>query len=138
MITLSATQAPLRQGRRTLPGEDLGSVSKARSWVTGTLLRWEVEPPEELPMLVSELVTNAIKHTRSGLPDGRVTLRLDIYGDRIRLVVKDAGPRPGRRVRRGDPSPEDTHGRGLLLVEALSLAWGPINTGSGVFVEISR
>ncbi|WP_079125622.1 ATP-binding protein [Streptomyces lushanensis] len=77
------------------------------------------EPGETAALLLSELVTNALRH---GSPPGReiaVTLR---RGDGLlRVEVEDAGdllPRPR------DPGPDDECGRGLALVAALADDWG--------------
>lgn len=67
-------------------------------------------------LLVSELVTNAVRHGRSG---GWVSV--DCSGPVVRIEVADYGPGSPRR---GDPGPEDLGGRGLLIVESLATAWG--------------
>ena len=139
VITLRAVQKkPLYQGRHTFPGEDLSSVARARSWAMETSRRWDIEPPEALALVVSELVTNAVMHTHSGLPGENVTLRLYAYEDRIRVAVKDAGPKPGRAPRLRSWNASSTHGRGLLLVEALCLDWGTLTVGTGVYAEVAR
>lgn len=40
---------------------------------------------------------------------------------RVLILVQDAGPHPPARV---NPGPDAEHGRGLLLVEAISDQWG--------------
>ncbi|WP_460863224.1 ATP-binding protein [Nocardiopsis coralliicola] len=79
-------------------------------------------------LCASELFANAVRHTRSGAPGGRVSYRLALVpGDRIRLAVADAGgaatapripPRADAQWRTA------TDRRGLLLVAAVALAWG--------------
>ncbi|MFG2333372.1 ATP-binding protein [Streptomyces sp. NPDC048604] len=102
-------------------------------------------------LLTSELVTNALVHTDRGavvtatvVPDTRDTLRVEVRDFVPELPEPyvphaDRGthrPTPGDRDRGtpGDPdraTPGDvpvahqaTHGRGLVLVEALADAWG--------------
>lgn len=74
-------------------------------------------PAATAELLTSELVTNALLHTDH---DALVTATLAT--DRLRVEVRDfdgGDPRP--RVPDADTG---THGRGLLLVEALADVWG--------------
>jgi hypothetical protein len=84
-------------------------------------------------LLVSELVTNSVRH--AGLAtDDVVRISADVTGDIVRLEVDDAGtdgtvaPRP--------PTPEG--GFGLHLVEALAHRWGVTREGfTSVWVELA-
>ena len=69
----------------------------------------------DLLVVVSELVTNAVVHTAA---PGRVTVRWD--GRRAVVQVDDADPSPPLLL---EPVPA-IGGRGLLLVDRLSAAWG--------------
>ena len=71
---------------------------------------------ERAELVASELVTNALIHARTD-----VWLRLSLRGGRLHLGVHDGGRRLLRLVGGG---PEAEAGRGLLLVERLSRAWG--------------
>lgn len=70
-------------------------------------------------LLLSELVTNALRH---GSPPGReIAVTLERTAGLLRLEVEDAGdylPRPRT------PDLEDECGRGLTLVAALADDWG--------------
>jgi hypothetical protein len=80
-------------------------------------------------LVVSELVTNAIVHTAGR----RVVCELHDGDDLVRIAVRDEGcgsGRPAAARRR----PEEEHGRGLLLVDALSHAWGAHEHGPGLLV----
>lgn len=73
-------------------------------------------------LLVSELVTNAVRH---GGPPIELELSCD---DAHALQVRDAGP--------GEPSPatadlDGEHGRGLAITSILSDAWGVEPTPPG-------
>ncbi|MEC4018483.1 ATP-binding protein [Streptomyces sp. H27-D2] len=68
-------------------------------------------------LLVSELVTNAYRH--SGCEDAFVSV--DWVPDDLRVAIWDTGPALPRKL---DPGPEDENGRGLGLVEALAETWG--------------
>ena len=76
---------------------------------------------DNLRLMVSELVTNSIRH--AGLPGGtliRLTVRL--RSGRIRVEVTDPGP--GFEPRPVTPSLYQTSGWGLYLVDQLSDRWG--------------
>ena len=64
-----------------------------------------------------------------GLPKKLLT------GKSARIVVTDTSR---TRPTTGTPSPDDEHGRGLLLVEALAHAWGsePVHGGKRVWAEL--
>ena len=72
-------------------------------------------------VVVSELVTNAIDHAGAASFSASL-LRLPCLGpDQVVVIVSDPSPHPP--VKR-DPSAVTEHGRGLLVVEALSSCWG--------------
>lgn len=112
------------------------NVSVARAWVEATLRRWGRETPDMLPLIVSELATNAITHSLSGHPDGKFTIRLALTVDHIRVTVRDAGPKPGRTPTLRTPTLTAKHGRGLALVDTLSRSWGALTIGTGVYAEV--
>lgn len=80
---------------------------------------------ERVELLVSELMSNAIKASRS--VDFILPVRLWLLSDKQRLVVLvwDANPGPPMRI---DVSDEAESGRGLVLVEAVSDEWGSYPT----------
>jgi anti-sigma regulatory factor (Ser/Thr protein kinase) len=76
---------------------------------------------EDARLLVSELVTNAIRH--AGLDDGDVIRLIVVTGERaLRIEVCD----PGRGFEPGEPHPDPARpsGWGLYLVRELSDRWG--------------
>jgi anti-sigma regulatory factor (Ser/Thr protein kinase) len=85
-------------------------------------------------LLVSELVTNSVRH--AGLAtDGVVRISADVTGGTVRLEVNDAGT--DGTVARRPPTPEG--GFGLHLVEALAHRWGVTREGfTSVWVELAR
>jgi anti-sigma regulatory factor (Ser/Thr protein kinase) len=76
---------------------------------------------DTLSLLTSELVTNAVLHGPRPATDHIVDLVLWPADGHYWLAVSDAGD--GRPVL-GTPSPGVCGGRGLVLVDALSTAWG--------------
>ncbi|UXY31475.1 SpoIIE family protein phosphatase [Streptomyces sp. HUAS TT20] len=106
----------------------------ARRFTKRTLRAWGV-PADDLDtvlLVVSELVTNALVHT-----DGQVRLDLTLVNHRLRVAVADASPRtPMKPTNIGW---EATGGRGILLVEAVSVAWGtlPVSGGKQVWADIA-
>ncbi|QNP66497.1 SpoIIE family protein phosphatase [Streptomyces genisteinicus] len=107
------------------------AVMHARRFTARTLRSWGVREEADAALLVvSELVTNAIAHTR-----GEVRLHLALSSDRLRVAVSDASPRSPVK-----PQVEwdSTGGRGLLIVEATTSAWGavPLSGGKQVWAEI--
>lgn len=93
------------------------SPGAARAFVRGTLRSWDLDDLEDvLLLLVSELATNVVLHARTGY-DVAVELR----DDAVRLsVLDDSASGPVRR-RTGLRS---ATGRGLALVETLTVDWG--------------
>jgi hypothetical protein len=80
-------------------------------------------------LVVSELVTNAIVHTASS----RVVCELHDHDDMVRIAVRDEGCAPGE-PHPSPQRPDEEHGRGLLLVDALCRAWGAQEHGPGLLV----
>ncbi|WP_052397429.1 ATP-binding protein [Streptomyces sp. NRRL F-5123] len=96
------------------------AVSVARRRVRAYLGGAGCDPDtvETAALLVSELTTNAVRHTASPVFECRV----HFDGVRVRLEVEDHGGTPDRPERR-EPGPGDVDGRGLLLVDALCARW---------------
>ena len=104
----------------------LTSVREARSVLAEPMKRWDLEdliPTTEL--LVSELVTNAVKYSR-----GEVTLRLVNEKALVCEVLDSSGALP--RLRQANS--EDESGRGLQVVRQLSQRWGARRTAAGKVV----
>ncbi|MEV6319054.1 ATP-binding protein [Streptomyces sp. NPDC051776] len=104
------------------------AVPQARHAIRGELARWGLhEQVEVAELLVSELVTNALRHAwgpihlRMSHSPVRRTLRCDIV-DACPAAPPDA--RPLARV-------DEEHGRGLHLVDQLSAGWGARHTAGG-------
>lgn len=85
-----------------------------------------------LRLLVSELVTNAVRH--AGAAGAAVALRVRVDGRCVRVEVRDGGQH-AERVRRRAAGAEG--GYGLLLVERMASRWGvEAARGTCVWFEI--
>lgn len=110
-----------------------GAVPCARLHARQVLWEWGLTHlSEDVELLVSELVTNAI--AASAAADQASPVRLWLLTDRTQalILVWDASLRPPEPVNVGQDS---ECGRGLLLVEAISQRWDwylPVDTGGKV------
>lgn len=108
------------------------AAREARHVVRGLLEKWDLfELTDDAGLVVTELVANAIEHAESGCQ-----LVVTHFDEGVRIEVRDAG--------RGTPEPRPIDvtaedGRGLLIVAALSTAWGIEDAGHGktVWVELA-
>lgn len=125
MTTPAEVRAPVLA---VLPGTPQ-SVSAARQ-VVRELLGDEHPAIETTILLVSELVTNSVLHSRSGDPDGRVTLVLCTGPAGILIQVSDDGGSSEPHVSALCADGAE-HGYGLLLVDALADRWGSICSPEG-------
>jgi len=76
---------------------------------------------QDLRLLATELVANAVRHT--GIAGGSVEVQLRLCDDRVHLSVLDEGPGfepPERPI----VSPEGPGGWGLYLVDRCAVRWG--------------
>ncbi|MFI0230532.1 ATP-binding protein [Streptomyces sp. NPDC017086] len=108
-----------------------GSVARARRLTQARLSGWSVcaDTCDSAALVISELVTNAIVHTASS----RVVCELHDHDDMVRIAVRDEGCAPGE-PHPSPQRPDEEHGRGLLLVDALCRAWGAQEYGPGLMV----
>ena len=119
--------------RRLELDEDPAAVGLAREFVRHCCHDWGADDPEDTASLVvSELVTNALQHAK-----GPVTLFVARRLDRIVLTVQD-GSEAMAEVEL--PGPLEESGRGMLLVQSLTTAWGeqPVPGGKRVWAEVSK
>lgn len=106
---------------------DAASVSRARRFVRGLLDESGASAFEECAvLLVSELVTNAVLHTRTA-PE--ITVRLS--DGRLWVGVHDGSPVKPAPKRYG---PDAATGRGLQLVDRVAASWGVERDAAGKVV----
>lgn len=108
------------------PGGQASRVRRARDFTASTLHQWGVAGRcDDIAIVVSELVTNALQHTRPASSNTRagapIQLGLLHPGHCVMCAVADASkavPVPK------EPDFFDETGRGLHVIAALSDQWG--------------
>jgi CheY-like chemotaxis protein/anti-sigma regulatory factor (Ser/Thr protein kinase) len=129
----SVGREPGQQAELSLP-QDPSSVRTARRFVRDQLEEWGLDSLLDDALLVtSELAANAIMHAES-----ECLIRVSLTESTLRIDVLDSGA--------GTPEPQprsftEEHGRGLVLVDAVTAAWGlDMVPGDGkvVWAELSR
>jgi hypothetical protein len=128
----SCTGAGPELARCVLRGE-ASSPKIARDFTHRSLLSWSLPAlTDDTEMVVSELVTNAVRHGLAGLRAIAPALQLVLlkHERRLVVVVTDPGDQVPAVTDRGDCDFAE-NGRGLQIVAALSGAWGwaPLVTG---------
>lgn len=108
----------------TLAGPLSRRPGDARRWVADRCAELRFECGDgDLPILVSELVTNACVHGADP-----ITLRVELCRSWARVEVEDSLPAlPAMQ----SPGERDPNGRGLLIVNLLSHIWGTEKTVTG-------
>jgi anti-sigma regulatory factor (Ser/Thr protein kinase) len=91
------------------------SVTSARRFVVDCLRGYPQELTDRAELLVSELATNALRHTGT-----EFTVTITSSEELIRVEVTD--PAAGKPHRR-HPARLEPNGRGLHIVDALSDSW---------------
>jgi serine/threonine-protein kinase RsbW len=121
---------------RVLPGTP-ESVGVARKFALEML--GDSSSTQTVMLLVSELVTNAIVHSRSGEPGGTVTVTLCPTPGAVLIQVRDDGG-PSRPRLSARPDGQAEHGYGLLLVDTLAESWATISSPGGqlTWCKVSR
>ena len=121
-----------RQLRMTLPAVS-HSVRLSRYATRAVLTAWQLGHVDEAAtLLVSELVTNAVRHAR-----GTDVIMVDLHAGRtwLRIEVQDTDRHwPQPRI----PDGFDESGFGFILVDALASSWGVRETeaGKAVWAEL--
>src|SRR6185503_19811398 len=118
---------------RLNPGpEAVPAARKALDGLTGLLERTVFE---DLRLLVTELVTNGVRH---GSERGPVGVAVTVDNDRVRVEVSDCGrgfSPPAAPMPRAD----GTGGWGLQLVDRVATSWGVDVQGmTRVWFELAR
>ena len=105
--------------RRVFPGEER-QLWLLRRWIAALLP--ECPARNDVVCVATELGTNAVRHTASGR-GGWFIAEVTWYSQVVRVAVADSGA-PTEPQLAGDPLAD--HGRGLLIVRALSVRTGVV------------
>lgn len=93
-------------------------VSAARRSVVRQLQAWGLDSAvDDMSIVVSELVTNAVRYGKNP-----VELRLRVTGDCLRVEVSDGNPTDVPMPR--EATNTESNGRGMPLIDALTFNWG--------------
>ncbi|MEU2286274.1 SpoIIE family protein phosphatase [Streptomyces sp. NPDC013178] len=119
-------QAGGRLQQHVAPG-DPQALTEARHMIRAAVRAWGAEDRcDEVELVADELITNALMHTEGA---AIVTLRVLTGGvRRLRVEVEDSSSALPRRREAGESG---VSGRGLLLVDLLTDAWGVEARGGG-------
>ena len=123
MHTPAAKTTAARTAARAYPGSPK-HIREVRSDIHDLLADCPVT--DDVILCASELATNAIRHSRSGLPGGTFTVQVAVLsGTRVRIEVRDQGGRWTPAL--ADP---DRH-HGFDIVGALAADWAIEGDDSG-------
>jgi anti-sigma regulatory factor (Ser/Thr protein kinase) len=90
----------------------------------------------DMRLLVSELVTNSVRHARTSEGD-QLELEISFSSQMVHVCVTDHGP--GFEVSARTPDDDPGSGWGLFLVDQLADRWGvDVNGTTQVWFEIER
>ena len=118
----------MKATRQLVLAADLTSVREARRGARETMHEWGLEAvADDVQLGVSELVTNAVRHARTG-----VVMPLALDG-KVIVEVKDSAPAL-RHPATPTKDPLATSGRGLQIVSAVSADWGVRSVPDGKVV----
>jgi anti-sigma regulatory factor (Ser/Thr protein kinase) len=123
------------------------SPAMARSALHAVEDRFDQETLFKIRLLISELVTNSVKHARLGVED-HIWIRVITVAGCVRAEVMDEGlglPAPEQTSAEGGweyqqlaPDPEWPGGWGLSIVERLADRWGVVqNDETTVWFEVA-
>ena len=113
--------------------DSVRSPARARKATADMVAQLHLEPlGDELALIVSELVTNAVRHAEP-------PVRLEIQADDERVTVAVADGSPGRPVPR-QAADDAEGGRGLPMIDLLAAETGvrPTPPGKTVWAALSR
>lgn len=106
-------------------------VCQAREFVRGVLGE-NCPVLDDVLLMVSEIASNAVRHTASARENGWFDLTVCRADGTIRIAVGDQGSASGPQLAdSGDGSESGTAGRGLRIVNTLSRRWGHAGDDKG-------
>ncbi|GAA4014263.1 ATP-binding protein [Streptomyces sp. NBC_01352] len=136
--TLYERPAASASWRIALP-HSAAAVPVARALVRTALAELEHGADSDTAeLLTAELVANAVEHTAGDAP---IELVVELLPSGCQVEVHDPDPAPPGNLTRpaaAEPDPWQEHGRGLLLIRALSSSCGhrPTESGKAVWFRL--
>ncbi|HET9737012.1 MAG TPA: ATP-binding protein [Solirubrobacteraceae bacterium] len=106
---------------------------RARARVRALEAQLGRERTEDATLLISELVTNAVKY---GPDEGEIRMIITRDAVRVRFTVHDPGAGPLPEMRPSDSPPHEGGGHGLRLVDKVADRWGVERGSTRVWFEI--
>jgi anti-sigma regulatory factor (Ser/Thr protein kinase) len=116
--SLPSPLTPYWRWRRVFPGHQR-ELSQLRRWLSSLLP--ECPARDDLLSVATELGSNALEHTASGQDGGWFAVEVTWQPSTVQVAVADCGGTAEPRV---ISDPDGERGRGLLLVQGLSLRTG--------------
>lgn len=103
------------------------TVPASRRWLTDTLTAWGVvgDQLDDAVLSLSEIFTNSVVHA---IGCGNATVTAALWQGHLRITVSDPDPETYTNAA------GDEHGRGLLVVKALTTRHGTTRTATGKVV----
>jgi anti-sigma regulatory factor (Ser/Thr protein kinase) len=124
---------------RMFPGQpDSIWVARSFAWVFA-VAHVPHDVADTIELVVSELSTNAVEHTASGLPGGHFVLELEARGGFFRVAVVDMGSSTAPTQGEGGDDSYAVSGRGLFVVDAVAKQWAsePVRVGRRVWADLA-
>lgn len=131
-MTMTAISVGPQQYKKIYPS-CVTSARSVRADVRLVLQTWSLDHlAEDAMQVVSELMANAVEHTGTTEIPARI---VRTGSRRVRLEVTDRSNKPPQVKRH---TADDERGRGMAMIEMLSLEWGweRIFGGKSVWAEI--
>ncbi len=114
---------PLKTAARCRFAGEAAQVSRARRFVSG-LLGDNWPSADEVTLLTSEIVSNAVQHSGSG-DGGELEVAVSMDGRSVRVEVRDQGGVSAPQITEtGNGIDVPADGRGLMIVDVLADRWG--------------
>ncbi|THV40502.1 ATP-binding protein [Glycomyces buryatensis] len=120
----AATPAP----ERLRVPHQAGAPNLVRRWLRESLPDLTDDIRDDLLVVATELVSNAVRHARP-LPGGEVSVSLVAGHGDVEVRVVDGGSLTHPHVL--SINLDSAHGRGMFIVSKLSTGWGARTLGDG-------
>jgi PAS domain S-box-containing protein len=131
-ILLYRRPEPLEVSFSARPDELAPARAALRGWLTRVGVDRQLA--SDAILAAGEAVGNAVEHGHTARPDGRVTLRAEVTGNRLHLRITDTGVWKPASV-----APDPCRGRGISLMRALmnDVAVQTADSGTTVLMSVS-